>query len=157
MNTASSYIYVTLISTTPEKLWAALTQPEFTRRYWFDTDIESDWKVGSPVDYRCGDGFTTDGVIKQCEPPSLLAYTFHDLTSEEASAEAPSLVTFKIEPLGSKRGPLVKLTVVHDKFPAASKVLPKVSGGWPLLLSSLKTLLETGAPIEIDFDAPCTK
>jgi len=157
MNIQPKFVYVTLIETSPEKLWTALTSPEFTRQYWFDTSVESDWQIGSPVRLQRGDITNVDGIVLKSEPPRLLSFTFHDLMDEEARAEKPSRVTYEIEPLTSKRGPAVKLTVTHDDFPLNSVVLPKISGGWPMLLSSLKTLLETGSALVLDMGSPCTK
>ena len=144
------FIYATFIRTTPEKLWAALTDPEFTKQYWGGTSVESDWKVGSPVVFRWrGEIVHNDSVLK-CEPPRLLSYSFHPLHIEELLGEPPSCVTFEIEEFAVKpgQGPVVKLTVTHDEFPTDSKTFPKISQGWPSILSSLKTLLETGQAIE---------
>jgi hypothetical protein len=83
----------------------------------------------------------------------LLSYTFHHVREEEMRKEPPSLVTFQIEPLNDGtelRGPVVRLTVTHEDFPPDSKVLPAISNGWPNILSNLKTLLETGKPLELD-------
>ncbi len=146
------FTYVTLIHTTVEKLWTALTSPEFTSQYWFGTNIESDWKVGSAVTYRRGDEITDEGVVLACEPPRLLSYSFHHVWTEEWRHERPSRVTFTIESLnaGSKlQGNAVRLTVVHDEFDADSKVFGAISGGWPAILSNLKTLLETGKALEL--------
>ncbi len=146
------FVYVTYIDTTPEKLWAALTQTEFTRKYWFDTSIESDWEVGSSVQFRRGGEITDDQILLVCEPPRLLSYTWHPLLQEDFRNEKPSRVTFEIEPLDGKsgmQGKAVKLTVIHDDFPAESKVFPRISNGWPVVLSSLKSLLENGAALDI--------
>lgn len=142
------FVYVTLIKTTPEKLWEALTDPAFTRQYWFNTSVESDWKVGSKMVYRWDNGQISDeGIILQAEPPRLLSYTFHHQLDEALRKEGPSRVTFEIEPLSGKqglRGDAVRLTVTHEDFPAGSAVFPRISTGWPAILSGLKTLLETG-------------
>jgi len=152
MNTTKpKFVYVTLIKTTPEKLWTALTSPEFTRQYWMGTSLESDWKVGSEMVYRRNGELNVDGRVLKSEPPRLLSYTFHSV-AEEIKDEQPSRVTFEIEPLDAKPGTsdsTVKLTVTHDNFPQESKVFPMISGGWPTVLSSLKSLLETGKALEI--------
>src|ERR1700709_1433677 len=119
------FVYVTLISTTPEKLWAALTDPEFTAQYWGGTHLESDWKVGSSIDFRWRGKVVHHDTILQCEPPRLLSYSFHPLHDEEMRAEAPSRVTFTIEEFtgqANQSQPLVRLTVTHDEFPPDSKV-----------------------------------
>ncbi|HEY3900002.1 MAG TPA: SRPBCC family protein [Chthoniobacter sp.] len=150
MNTNPKFVYVTLITTTPEKLWAALTSPEFTQQYWGGTSIESDWKVGSKVIFRWRGNIVHNDTVLKSEPPRLLSYSFHPLQFEELLSEQPSRVTFEIEDFPVKlpdMGPVVKLTVTHDDFPADSQIFPKICDGWPGILSSLKTMLETGRAI----------
>jgi uncharacterized protein YndB with AHSA1/START domain len=150
------FVYVTYINTTPEQLWAALTQSEFTKKYWFDSSIESEWKIGSPVRFRRNGEVTDDQILLRCEPPRLLAYTWHPIFDAELRAEKPSRVTFEIEAPGEKSGSqnrTVKLTVTHDDFPAGSKMFPRISNGWPAVLSGLKSLLENGAALELG--PPC--
>lgn len=152
MNAAPKFVYVTLIATTPEKLWVALTDPQFTLQYWFETAVESDWKVGSRVVYRRKGEITDEGTVLQCDPPRVLSYTFHHLRLEEFRGEAPSRVTFEIESLGDGPGPkgeAVRLTVTHDQFAPESKLIGAISKGWPSILSGLKTLLETGKALPI--------
>jgi uncharacterized protein YndB with AHSA1/START domain/DNA-binding transcriptional ArsR family regulator len=154
------FVYTTYINTTPQRLWQALTDPAFTRRYWGAT-FETDWKAGSAMvwEQRRVTGADPEQVILESEPYRRLAYSWHTFTPElakafdfsdeflaAASAEPRSKVTFDIEPLGGK----VKLTVVHDGFVAGSTVLQAVSGGWPSILSNLKTLLETGETLPAD-------
>ena len=139
------FIYVSYIETTPEKLWEALTSSEFTKRYWWGTSVVSDWKVGSTFKLVM-DGVTTDaGEILQADRPRRLAYTFHHMLSEAAKKERPSRVTFVIEP----NGRLVKLTLTHEDFAEGSVVLDGISKGWPAILSSLKSLLESGTALAI--------
>ncbi|WP_027551786.1 SRPBCC family protein [Bradyrhizobium sp. Cp5.3] len=134
------FVYVTYIETTPEKLWEALTNSEFTRRYWFDTEVESDWKVGSPFALVMK-GVTTDtGEILEADRPRRLSYTFKHEVNEDMRNERPTRVVFTLEPWGN----LVKLSVTHEGFAAGSKLLDGISKGWPAILSGLKTLLETG-------------
>ena len=143
------FIYVTYIETTPERLWEALTSSEFSRRYWFNTEVRSDWKVGSPF-ALVTDGKTTDvGEILEADPPRRLSYTFHHILNEAARNERPSRVTFVLEP----HGKLVKLTLTHEDFAETSVILDGISKGWPAILSSLKSLLETGEPLIIPLDA----
>jgi uncharacterized protein YndB with AHSA1/START domain/DNA-binding transcriptional ArsR family regulator len=148
------FVYTTYIRTTPERLWQALTDPAFTRRYW-GVAFESDWKAGSTMTWE-QDGVTIADpaqVVLESEPYHRLSYTWHTFTPEFAKAvgwndevftkvadERRSKVTFEIEPLGQ----MVKLTVVHDGFGPGSAVVEMVGQGWPHLLSGLKTLLETG-------------
>jgi len=148
------FVYTTYIKTTPERLWQALTDPAFTRRYW-GISFETDWKVGSPMIWDGPGDKRSDPeqVVLESEPNRRLAYTWHTFTkawaagvgvSEEVrakiAAERRSRVTFDIEPVGQ----MVKLTVVHDGFEPGSTLLKMVSTGWPRVLSDLKTLLETG-------------
>jgi len=151
-----AFVYTTYIRTTPEQLWRGLTDPAFTRGYW-GVAFESDWQVGSAVTLKLDSGNVTIAdpaqVVLEADPYRRLSYTWHTFTPEWAAAngvsdeylakvaaEPRSKVTFDIEQLGD----LVRLTVVHDGFEPGSAVLPGVSHGWPLLMSSLKTLLETG-------------
>jgi DNA-binding transcriptional ArsR family regulator/uncharacterized protein YndB with AHSA1/START domain len=149
-----SFAYTTYIKTTPERLWQALTEPAFTERYW-KTTFETDWQVGSTVTWHTRGVTIADPeqVVLESEPYRRLSYTWHTFTPELAQAhgfsdevlaktagEARSKVTFEIEPLDE----LCKLTVVHDGFEPESTVLGLISGGWPRVLSDLKTLLETG-------------
>jgi uncharacterized protein YndB with AHSA1/START domain len=143
------FVYVTYIETTPEKLWEALTSSEFSRRYWFGTDLVSDWKVGSPFSLVM-DGQTTDvGEVLEAEKPRRLSYSFHHVLSEAARKENPSKVTFVLEP----HGKLVKLTLTHEDFSPDSVVLDGISKGWPAILSSLKSMLETSQALTIPFKA----
>lgn len=150
MNPKPKFVYVTLITTTPEKLWEALTNPEFTAQYWGGTRLESDWKVGSFVDFRWRDKVVHHDTILESNPPRRLSYTFRPLHMEELLGEAPSRVTFEIEEFTDLARPeekAVKLTVTHQEFAEDSKIFPMISSGWPHILSSLKTLLETGHAI----------
>ncbi|MCW2541546.1 MAG: putative transcriptional regulator [Frankiales bacterium] len=148
------FVYTTYINTTPEALWLALTDPAFTRRYWGAT-LDSDWKEGSTVTWEQNGVVVADPdqVVLESEPYRRLAYSWHTFTPELAaafgfsddflaivSAEPRSKVTFDLQPMGRT----VKLTVVHDGFEPGSTVLSSIRGGWPAILSNLKTLLETG-------------
>jgi uncharacterized protein YndB with AHSA1/START domain len=134
------FVYVTYIETTPEKLWEALTNSEFSKRYWFGTEVRSDWQVGSPF-ALVTDGKTSDtGEILAADPPRRLSYTFKHELFEEMRNEPATKVVFTIQP----HGKIVKLTVTHEGFAEGSKLLGAISNGWPAILSSLKSLLETG-------------
>jgi uncharacterized protein YndB with AHSA1/START domain len=149
------FVDTTFIRTTPERLWAALTEPAFTRRYW-DTTIASDWETGATMTWGRDDGLVVadpEQVVLEADPPRRLSYTWHTFTPEWAAsygvdeerrariaAEPRSRVTFVLEP----DGPLVKLTVIHDGFAPDSTVLAMISGGWPKVVGALKTLLEAG-------------
>ena len=143
------FVYVTYIETTPEKLWQALTDGNFTERYWFGARLRSDWKVGSSFEMVRSDGTVSDaGKIVEVDPPRRLAYTFVNL-SDKYKNEFPALATFELEPYGK----LVKLTLTHEGFAGGSKFYAGISKGWPAILSSLKSLLETGQPLEIPYAA----
>src|SRR3984893_7724181 len=143
------FVYVTYIETTPEKLWEALTSSEFSRRYWFNTDVKSDWKVGSPFALVMN-GTTTDvGEILEADPPRRLSYTFQHVLNGELRGDPPSKVVFKIE----RHGKFVKLTLTHEGFAEGSKLLDGVSKGWPAILSTLKSMLERDTALAIPVSA----
>jgi len=143
------FVYVTYIETTPERLWQALTSSEFSKRYWFNTELQSDFKVGSPFALVM-DGTTTDvGEILEADPPRRLSYTFRHVLNEEARKEPPTKVVFTLE----KHGNLVKLTLTHENFAVGSELLDGISKGWPAILASLKSLMETGNALAIPFAA----
>jgi uncharacterized protein YndB with AHSA1/START domain len=142
------FVYVTYIETTPEKLWHALTDGDVTERYWFGVRLKSDWKVGSRFSMM-RDGAENDaGEVIAYDPPRLLSYTFVNL-SEKYRGEGPARATFVLEPYGK----LVKLTLTHEGFDEGSKMLPAIAKGWPAILSSLKSILETGRPLEVPYAA----
>ncbi len=143
--TKPNFVYVTYIRTTPEQLWQALTDGAFTERYWFGRRIESDWKVGGRVTLWHEGKVSDSGEVLECDPPRRLSYSFRVEFVEEMRREPPSRVTFELEKLGAH----VKLTLTHDRFEPGSKVLAGISTGWPMILSSLKSLLETGQTIDL--------
>jgi uncharacterized protein YndB with AHSA1/START domain len=140
-----NFVYVTYIRTSPEKLWQALTDGSLTRQYWSGRRVESDWTVGAPVTFWFDGKVSDSGKVLECDPPRRLSYSFHVEFVEALRSEPPSRVTFEIE----KRDAQVKLTVTHDEFEPGSKVFAAISGGWPVILSSLKSLLETGRAIDL--------
>jgi uncharacterized protein YndB with AHSA1/START domain len=138
---ASKFVYVTFIRTTPERLWEALTGPEFIAQFWLGIKCESDFKVGSPWRLVFSDGRVADtGEIVEANPPSRLAIKWRNEFRPELKAEGYSLCTFDLEPAGAA----VKLTVTHGIDVPKAKFVDAVSGGWPIILSNLKSLLETG-------------
>ena len=139
------FVYVTYIETTPEKLWHALTDRDFSRRYWFGYGVQSSWKVGAPFELEQNGAIANSGEVLESDPPRRLAYTWATLHDAEMKKERPSRVTFEIEQLEGA----VKLTVTHEDFAQGSKVLPSISGGWPMVLASLKSVLETGRTLNL--------
>jgi len=143
------FVYVTYIETTPEKLWEALTSSEFSRQYWFGTELRTDWTIGSPFALVM-DGTTTDvGEILEYERPRRLSYTFSHVLKDELRNERPTKVVFTIE----QHGKFAKLTLTHEGFAGANKLLDGISKGWPAIISSLKSLLETGTALAIPTSA----
>jgi uncharacterized protein YndB with AHSA1/START domain len=143
--TGSRFVYVTYIRTTPEKLWRALTDPEFTRRYWVESWQECDWKPGAAWKLRTPGGDAAEGEVLEIDPPRrlVLAWRAGD-AYPEVRIDGDSRFTFEIEPQKDS----VKLTVIHEHDKPDSIQVRMVSDGWPLILSSLKSLLETGEPLE---------
>ena len=141
----SRFVYVTYIRTTAEKLWQALIDPEFTRRYWVETWQESEWKPGASWRLMVPDGRVADsGEVVEIDPPRRLVLTWqHHLTSE-LTPEGHSRMTYELEP----QGEAVKLTLIHEIDRPNSKLIEKVSNGWPMVFASLKSLLETGESLE---------
>ena len=141
----SSFVYVTYIRTTPAKLWEALLKPEFTRIYWFGVTMDSEWKKGSTWKMVYPDGRVTDsGEILDIEKEKRLVIKWRHEMRPELKAEGDSLCTIQID---QEQG-AVKLTIQHEIDQAMSKLIEAVSGGWPKILSGLKSLLETGSALE---------
>jgi uncharacterized protein YndB with AHSA1/START domain len=137
----SHFVYVTFIRTTPAKLWEALTQPQFIRQYWLDFAIECSWKKGAPWKMLSPDGTLTDaGEILEIDPPRRMVIRWLHQWRPELKAEGPSRCTMELEPVDKA----VKLTITHEIEQPESKLITAVSGGWPMILSNLKSLLETG-------------
>ena len=137
----SRFIYVTYIRTTPEKLWQALTNSEFTRQYWMGVTQECDWQVGAAWKITLPDGRVADtGEILEIDPPKRLVIKWRNEFMPELKAEGYGQATYTLEPVGTS----VKLTIEHEMPKPDSKLIKAVSGGWPAILASLKSLLETG-------------
>ncbi|HEV2443787.1 MAG TPA: SRPBCC family protein [Steroidobacteraceae bacterium] len=138
----STFVYVTYIRTTPEKLWSALTDAEFMKQYWFGTHCESQWTAGAPWKMLYPDGRITDaGQVVEAEPPRRLVIRWQNQLRPELKAEGESLCTIELEPMGAA----VKLSITHTIERDHSKFIEAVSGGWPKIISNLKSLLETGS------------
>jgi uncharacterized protein YndB with AHSA1/START domain len=140
----SSFVYVTYIRATPEELWAALTAPEFMKKYWFGMNFETDWQAGSPWKLVFPDGRVADtGEIVEIEKPRRLVLRWRNQFRPELHEEGYTRCVMEIEPAGE----VVKLTISHEIDKPGSRLIDAVSIGWPKILSSLKTLLETGAAL----------
>lgn len=153
-----AFVYTSYIAATPERVWAALTDPAFTRRYW-NLEFETDWQPGSPMVW-INHGVRIehpDQKVLVAEPYTRLSYTWHTFSeelaerfgwgrdfSESMAAEPRSTATFTLEPIDDG----TRLTVLHEGFAPGGAVLSSISGGWPVVISSLKTMLETGDVVE---------
>jgi uncharacterized protein YndB with AHSA1/START domain len=147
----SQFVYVTYIRTTAEKLWRALTEPEFTRRYWFDTTQESAWKPGASWRIVFADGRVADsGEVVEIDPPRRLVLKWRHEIIPALTAEGYSRMTYELE----QQGEAVKLTLRHEMDRSDSKFIQSIAEGWPAILSSLKSLLETGSPLEVTCSSP---
>src|SRR5215831_18152178 len=141
----STFVYVTYIRTTPQKLWSALTDDvEFMKQYRFGVHCESQWTAGSSWKMVFPDGRLADaGAIVAAEPPRRLVIRWQHQSKPELKAEGESLCTIELEP----SGPAVKLSITHTIDREPSKFIEAVSGGWPKVISNLKSLLETGSAV----------
>jgi uncharacterized protein YndB with AHSA1/START domain len=140
LETHMEKVFEIYIRTTPERLWEAITDPDIRARYHFGARIESDWTEGSPyrVDHAGANGSIIDGENLEVDPPRRLVQSWNALWGEDAKREATSRVTWQIEPVGDS----CRLIVTHDQL---SETAPEeLYGGWPMILSGLKTWLETG-------------
>jgi uncharacterized protein YndB with AHSA1/START domain len=141
----SSFAYVTYIRTTPEKLWRALTDPAFTRQYWCETWQDCAWTKGASWKVMAPDGRVADsGEVVEIDPPRKLVLTWQHHLTPAVMAEGHSRMTYTLEP----QGDMVKLSLLHEIDVPNSKLIEGVSGGWPMILASLKSLLETGESLE---------
>jgi uncharacterized protein YndB with AHSA1/START domain len=141
----SEFVYVTFIRTTPEKLWRALTEPEFTRQFWMNTTQESRWKPGASWRIAKPNGESADsGEVVEIEPHKRLVLKWQNHLFPEMNAEGFSRLTYQLEEMGNS----VKLTVTHQMDRNDSKLIKAVSNGWPMIIASLKSLLETGQALE---------
>lgn len=142
----TSFVYVTYIFSTPERLFEAITKVDIARRYWGHENV-SDWKPGSTWEHvRDNDERTVDvvGKVVEVSPPNRIVVTWAD-PSEAADPAAYSRVTFDIE----KHEDMVRLTVTHDELIAGSGMAKGISRGWPIVLSSMKSFLETGRGMDL--------
>ena len=138
----STFVYVTYIRTTQERLWSALTEREFMKQWWFGNYCESTWLAGGLWKNVYPDGRVSDsGEIVEADPPRRLVIRWRHLDEPDLAAEGDSYFTMEVEPFGTA----VKLSITHTVERDPSKLITALSGGWPKVLSNLKSLLETGS------------
>jgi uncharacterized protein YndB with AHSA1/START domain/DNA-binding transcriptional ArsR family regulator len=145
-NGKPSHVYVVYIKATPERIWDALTQSEFTQQYYYASTVESSWTAGSEYEFAIDGQTAIVGEVLEAVPPSRLAMTFDARWDDDVAPDSPSRVTWEIEQAGDG---LSKLTVVHDGFDGETNTYRQAAGGMPYVLSGLKTLLETGEPLQV--------
>ena len=142
---APKHVYEVYIRTTPERLWQALTDPAVTEAYYFSSRIQSDWQPGSPFEMRQADGrLDIEGEVIEADPPRKLVHSFNLRWDPEVN-DPPSRVTWEITPMGDT----CRLSLVHDGFASETRTFSETGGGWSLILSSLKSLLETGEALHV--------
>jgi uncharacterized protein YndB with AHSA1/START domain len=145
-------VYVTYIAAPPEKVWSALISADFTRQYFFGRSVEIEQKVGGSFILRLPDGrVDTEGTVVECDPPRRLSVTWRVVWIEAMRKLPECLVTYEIEALGEA----VRLTMSEcHQWDVPEEILAGGRMGWPLILSSLKSLLETGKPIVAKIEPP---
>lgn len=131
-------VFEIYIKTTPERLWEAITDSDMRRKYSFGVGLQSDWAPGSRVESTHAPIPIWEGEVLESVPPRRLVYTFRALWSDAVKAQGTSRVTWEIEPIGDS----CRLVLTHDQLPENAN--PELYGGWPMIISGLKTLLETG-------------
>ena len=139
-----AYVHSIYIMASPDLVWRALTESEYTLRYYYHSTVESRWSAGSPYLFKIDDNPAIEGTILESDPPRRLSMTFKALWDEDVRKDPETRMAFEIEE--SQPG-LTKLTVIHEGFTAKTATYTQVTGGWPLIASGLKTLLETGEPL----------
>ncbi len=141
--TAPRHVFATFIRATPEAIWRALTESDFTTRYWYGSTVHSDWTAGAPWELRTSGGQVgITGEVLEADPPRRLVVTYNQAWG--GGAEPPSRVTYEIDSAGPG---VSKLTLVHETEPGSTTQIADVAAGWPFILAGLKTLLETGEPL----------
>lgn len=141
----SEFVYMTVIAAPPERVWQGLTSAAFTEQYWHATRVRSDFTPGAKIEFlNPDDSIGVAGEILTAEPPKELSYTWRFLRNPEAADDPASRVTFQLEaiPAGTR------LTVIHDRLAEGSTTATLVTFGWPHVIAGLKTLLETGKPVD---------
>ena len=142
----TTQVYSIFIRATPEQVWDAITKPEFTKQYFYGSAFDSTLERGARCAWNAEDGSPlVEGEVIEATAPSKLVTTWQALWMPDLAVEPPSRVSWEIEP---QEGGVTKLTVVHDQLDESPKTAENVAGGWELVLSGAKTVLETGEPLE---------
>jgi uncharacterized protein YndB with AHSA1/START domain len=143
----ATQVYQVFVKATPERLWEAITKPEFTSKYFYGSLVDSTFAEGAEFKSYSPDRaqLWVDGEVLESDPPRRLQHTWRALYDDDTAKEPHSRVTWEIEP---GDGGVTKLTVTHDRLDASPKTASNVAGGWSFVLSGLKTLLETGQPLQ---------
>lgn len=151
--TTESTVYITYVASTPERVWTALTSAEFTTQYFFGRHVESDWKRGSPWTLRKTDGAVgVTGVVLESDSPWKLVVSWNVEGPEGRKDYPECIVTYEIEVVGDD---VVRLTMTEaHPTPIPASLLEGGRQGWPMILSGLKSLLETGKPLAIPVPQP---
>jgi uncharacterized protein YndB with AHSA1/START domain/DNA-binding transcriptional ArsR family regulator len=140
------HVFEVYIRTTPEQLWQAISDPAVTERYLHSSRVNSDWRPGERIAYSIADEVVVDGRIVEADAPRKLVTTWAFRRSPELRDDRPSRVTWQIEEVAPET---CRLTLIHDDFARETRTFQSVKSGWPLVLSSLKSLLETGAALTV--------
>ncbi len=143
--TAPSFVSTVYIRATPEAIWRALTETDFTKRYYYGNAIESTFETGAPYQMTVGDKVQIEGRIVEATPPRRLVQTFHGVWAAGMEGDAATRVTWEIEDAVSG---VCKVSLIHDGLVEGSATFEQVTGGWPFILSGLKSVLETGKGLE---------
>ena len=150
----NTFVYTIYIAVPPEKVWEALTNGEFTKQFWYGREVKSDWKAGSEAIYTMPGGkVNIVSKILKIDPPKFMEFTFQDVSTASLADTPETIVTYQLEEVASnmKTGVKVtagtKFTITHQA--KTEKLFNAISGGWTMILSGLKTLLETGKPMPI--------
>lgn len=147
LTTKPKHVHRVAIKATPEQVWAAITDPHKTAKFWYNGAIQSEWKVGSPYAIIGPNGIRqAEGEILVLEPPHKLVMSWRLIQYEDTAKEPPSRITWEIESLADWDG-VTLVTVVHDEFEQAERTAEVLEQGLPIVLSGMKTLLETGTPL----------
>jgi uncharacterized protein YndB with AHSA1/START domain/DNA-binding transcriptional ArsR family regulator len=132
------------IRATADQVWRAITESEFTLRYYYSSTVESDWRAGSTFRYAVSGNDAIVGTVLEADPPRRLVQSFDARWDDDVAADAPSRLTWELEEAAPG---VTKVTTIHDEFPSQTATYHQVSSGMPYILSGLKSLLETGEPL----------